>query len=94
MDFFLHVFEHMIVFAVASVPLILAFFLLKVFNLPHKSITICLLLNLLVSIFFWYKLKDVYIVLYQIIPYISSFVWIWADSVLKKRQEDNTSKND
>ena len=94
MDFFLYMLEHAIDFVVASVPLILTFLLLKVFNLSPKSIAICLLLNLLVSVFFWLKLKDIYIVLYQSVPYVSSFIWIWANDVLRKRQENNKSMKD
>ena len=87
MSFFLYVLEGAVDFGVASVPLILVFLLLKVFNLLPKSTAICLLLSLLVSVFFWLKLKDVCIALYQGVPYISSFIWIWADAVLRKRQE-------
>ena len=94
MDFFLYTFEHAINFGVASVPLILTFLLLKASNLPPKYITICLLLNLLVSVFFWLKLEDINIALYQSVPYVSSFIWIWAESVLRKRRENNKSMND
>lgn len=94
MDFFLYILEHVIGFGVASVPLILTFLLLKVFKLSPKSITICLLLNLSVSVFFWLKLKDVHIALYQSVPYVSSFIWIWAEGVLRKRRENNKSMND
>ena len=94
MDFFLYTFEHVINFGVASVPLILTFLLLKVFNSPPKSITVCLLLNLLVSVFFWLKLKDINIALYQSVPYVSSFIWIWADGVLRKSRENDKSMND
>lgn len=88
MDFFLYTFERAVNFGIASVPLILVFLLLKIFKLPRKSIASCLLLNLLVSSFFWLKLKDVHIALYQGVPYISSFIWIWADGILAKRKEN------
>ena len=94
MDFFLYALERVGGFGVASVPLILVFLLLKVFNLSPKSIAICLLLNMLVSVFFWLKLKDVHIALYQSAPYVSGFIWIWADGVLRKRRENNKSMND
>lgn len=94
MDFFLYILERVIGFGVASVPLILVFLLLKVFKLSPKSVTICLLLNLLVSVFFWLKLKDIHIFLYQSVPYVSCFIWIWADGVLRKRRENNKSMND
>lgn len=94
MDFFLYILEHAVGFGVASVPLILVFLLLKVFKLSPKSIMICLLLNLAVSIFFWFKLKDAGIALYQSIPYVSGFIWILADEVLRKRRENNKSTKD
>ena len=94
MDFFLYALERVAGFAVASVPLILVFLLLKIFNLSPKSIMICLLLNLLVSVFFWLKLKDIHTALYQSVPYISSFIWMWANGVSRKRRENNKSMND
>ena len=94
MDFLLYALERAIGFGVASAPLILVFLLLKVFKFSSKSIAICLLLNLFVSVFFWVKLKDIHIALYQSFPYVSSFIWIWADSELKKRREQNKSIDD
>ena len=85
MDFLLYILEHSVEFGIASVPLILVFLMLKIFKLPPKNIAICLLLNMSVSIFFWVKLKDVYIALYQSVPYISAFIWIWAENELRKR---------
>ena len=86
MDFFLYIFERAVYFGVASVPLILVFLQLKIFKLPLKFTASYLLLNLLVSIFFWLKLKDIHVSLYQSIPYIFSFVWIWVENVLRKRR--------
>lgn len=91
MDLFLYMFERIVYFGVASVPLVLVFLQLKIFKLPLKSIASCLLINLLVSLFFWLKLKDVQIALYQSIPYISSFIWIWTESVLRKRRGNKNS---
>ena len=91
MDLFLYMLEGAIDFAVASTPLILVFLMLRVFKLAPKSIAICLTLNLLVSIFFWVKLEDIYITIYQSVPYVSSFIWIWAENILKKRREDKES---
>ena len=87
MDLFLYTFERGVCWVVASVPLILVFLQLKVFKLPVKVIASCLFLNLLTSVFFWLKLKDVYSALYQSVPYISSFIWLWAENVLRKRHE-------
>ena len=93
MDFFSYVLERAVYFGIASVPLILTFLQLKVFKLSFKSIASCLVLNLLVSGFFWLKLKDIHIVLYQSVPYVVSFLWIWAESVLRKRTNDKSVKD-
>ncbi len=94
MDFFSYMFKHTVEANIASVPLLITFLLLKIFKLPPKPIAICLTLNLFVSIFFWVKLKDVYLALYQSVPYVSSFIWVWGENVLIKRQEKNESKKD
>ena len=90
MDFFLYTFEQAINFGVSSIPLVLVFLQLRLYKLPFKAVIINLLLNLLLNIFFWLKLKDGTIILYQSIPYISSFIWIYCESVLKTRQNDGT----
>ena len=87
MDFFLYMFENTVKSFISRVPLLVTFLWLKIFKLPPKPIAICLTLNLLVSIFCWVKLKDVYLALYQSVPYVSSFIWLWAENVLIKRQE-------
>lgn len=94
MDFFLYLLERFFSFFVASVPLILTYLLLRIFKLPPKSITICILLNLLASIFFWIKLRDISVALYQSVPYISSFIWLWAENVLEKGQANDESTKD
>ena len=94
MDFFSYMFKHTVEANIASVPLLITFLLLKIFKLPPKPIAICLTLNLLVSIFFWVKLKDIYIILNHGASYFSSFIWVWGENVLIKRQEKNESKKD
>ena len=88
MDIIIYWLEDTVEFAVASVPLIIVFLLLKVFKLPSKKILPCIILNLIVSIYFWLKLKDIYLALYQCFPYISAFIWLWAENVLEKRRAD------
>lgn len=94
MEFVLYILEHSVCYGVASIPLILVFLQLKIFKLPPKSIVTCLFLNLLVSIFFWLKLKDAHIALYQGMAYFSSFAWILAEWVLIKIGDKNKSRND
>ena len=87
-------FENTVKSFITSVPLLVTFLLLKIFKLPPKPIAICLTLNLLVSIFFWVKLKDIYIILNHGASYFSSFIWVWVENVLIKRQEKNESTKD
>ena len=94
MDFFLYIFEDTVEFMIASVPLFLVFLMLKAFKMPAEYVAVCLMLNLLVSIFFWVKLKDVYIALYQSVPYISGSICIWAENVLRKKREPDESGKD
>ena len=88
MDLIIYIFEHIIEFWIASVPLIFVFLFSKFFKLSYKRILVCLLLNMLVSVFFWIKLRDVQIVLYQGIPYVLSFIIVWAESVFEKRNKE------
>ena len=94
MDLLSHFFQDTIYFFIASIPLIVTFLQLKIFKYSLKSIVICLILNLIINIFYWFKLNDIYLALYLSIPYICSFTWIWAENVLKKGKEHVKSKND
>ncbi len=87
MDFFIYMFEHIWSFGVSSVPLILVFLQLKIFKHSLQSVISCLLLNLLLSVFFWIEIQEIGIIIYQGIPYISSFLWIWAEHILQKSRE-------
>lgn len=78
---------HAVEFFVAAIPLILTFVLLKVFRQPPKVAACCVALCLPVSVFFWVQLKDLFLVLYQGVPYLSSFIWIWAEHILWKHQQ-------
>lgn len=89
MDLFLYLFNNAISFAVASVPLMLVFLLIKVFKLPHKIILSCLLSCLVISVFFWTKLSDIGVALYQGVPYLSSFMWVWADRIWCNMNQNN-----
>lgn len=88
MDFIVFILEHIINFGVASIPLIIVYLQLKIFKGAPKVATYLLTLNLLLSIFFWLKLKDISLVLYQVIPYVSSFIWVWCESLMKKRENN------
>lgn len=87
MELALYLLEGSINFIIATVPLIILFLQKKVFKLEIKVIGSCLVLNLLVSIFFWVKLKDINLMLYQSVPYILSFTYILAEYLFQKRKE-------
>ena len=87
---FIHIFENI----VAWVPLIMVFVLLKKFKLSANKTILCLILNLLVNVYFWLRLEDFYIVLNHGVSYIASFLWLWAENVLEKRQADNKNSDD
>ena len=94
MDLIWVMIQHIVYFGISSIPLITTFFHLKVLKMPAKETTFVVVLNLFVSVFFWFKLKDVFLIIYQCIPYISSFAWLWTEHILLKRQEDSNSTND
>ena len=87
MDLLTAYLTHAVEFLIAAVPLILTFVLLKIFRQPPKVAACCVVLYLPVSVFFWVQLKDLFLVLYQGVPYLSSFVWIWAEHILWKQKQ-------
>lgn len=90
MDLLTAYLTHAVEFLIAAVPLILTFVLLKLFRQPPKVAACCVVLYLPVSVFFWVQLKDLFLVLYQGVPYLSSFVWIWAEHILWKQKQGGT----
>lgn len=93
MDIIRYWFEGTVDSAVASVPLIIVFLLLKRYKLPAKKTVPFLILNILVSIYFWLKIGDVFLALYQCVSYISGFIWLWAENVLEKRQAEKENSD-
>lgn len=87
MDLLTSYLTHAVEFLIAAVPLILTFILLKVFRQPPIVVACCVALYLPVSVFFWVQLKELFLVLYQGVPYLSSFVWIWAEHILWKQKQ-------
>ena len=88
MDLLFYLFENAINFFVASIPLIIYFLGSKVFKLTPKVIMIFLFINLIMSIFFWVKLKDIYLAIYQGIPYIVGYICLWSEHILIKRRKN------
>lgn len=94
MELILVMIQHIVYFGISSIPLITTFFHLKVFKMPPKETSFIVVLNLFVSVFFWFKVKDVFLIIYQCVPYISSFIWLWAEHIVLKRRENSKSTND
>ena len=86
--------QHIVYFGISSIPLIITFFHLKVFKMPPKETSFIVVLILFMSVFFWFKVKDAFLIIYQCVPYISSFIWLWAEHIMLKRREDIKSTND
>ncbi len=93
MNFFFFVFQRSVLFFVAIIPLIMAFLLLKTYKLSPKATAIILFITLLLSVFFWIKLKDISLVVYQGVPYLSSFIVVWAENVLIKKRASNQTED-
>lgn len=72
-------------FAIASIPLINVFFLKKVCKVKEKNIIVILILQFLLNAYFWIKIEDVHVFLYQVSPYIFAFIWILCDLYMKKK---------
>ena len=73
-------------FVIASIPLITVFFLKKYCKITGVKIFTILILQLMLNTYFWIKLADINIVIYQIFPYLLSFVWVWCDSHIEKKK--------
>lgn len=91
MELALAMIEHIVYFGISSIPLIAVYFCLKVFKLSPKVTLFFWITNLLMSVFFWFKVKDIFLTFYQCVPYVSSLIWIWCENVMRKRNENNQS---
>lgn len=79
--------NHSISFCVASIPIVLCFLCLKKYKISHKSTAILLLFVLLVSVYFWVLVKDISIIIYQGIPYIISFVFLYIEFLIIQKSK-------
>lgn len=73
-------------FWIATIPLITVFYLKRFCKIGCEKILAVLILQLLLSVYFWIKIGNINIVLYQIFPYLSSFIWVLGDLYIKKKQ--------
>ena len=87
MDLLRYLIEGKIDFIIASTPLVIVFLQLKVFKHSIKGTVICLSLNLLVSIYFWVNLRNLNLALYQVVPYVLSYILLVCESILKNKKE-------
>lgn len=87
MDLLRYLIEGSVDFIIASTPLVIVLLQLKVFKHSIKGTVICLSLNLLVSIYFWVNLRNLNLALYQVVPYVLSYILLVCESILKNKKE-------
>ena len=87
MDLLRYLIEGRVDFIIASTPLVIVLLQLKVFKHSIKGTVICLSLNLLVSIYFWVNLRNLNLALYQVVPYVLSYILLVCESILKNKKE-------
>lgn len=85
-DFLRYWAVHAIDFTVASIPLIIVYLQLKIFKLGIKKIAVCLSLMLVGSIYLWVNVRNLNLILYQIVPYISCYIWLGAENYLIRKK--------
>ncbi len=90
MDSFLNLYKHI----VRGSPVLLVCYLLVVLKAPLKVIVCSLLMNMLVSGLLWVTVKDAEFIIVQILAYLASFLWIWAESVRRKLERNDESPKD
>ena len=54
------------------------------FKFPPKKVVVCIILNLIISVYFWIRLGDFNLALYQLIPYVSGFIYLLHKIKFKK----------
>ena len=89
MDLFLYIWDHGYLFAVSSIPILTVYFLIKVFKLTSKTSVFVLCMMLIQSIFFWLKLKETWLIIYQCCAYISAFIILVCELISKKDCRNN-----
>jgi len=95
MELLLYLIENSISFLIASIPLILVFFNFIIFKSSLSKTLVDLVLILAISVFFWIKVKDIYLILYQLVPYISALVCICCKyHSIKKTKFKAETEND
>ena len=82
-------------FCVASMPLVATFLGLRVFRLRPHVVAVFLLLEMIGSLFFWVKLKDLSLALYELIPFLLSFAIVGSRIFVdRKRKQADKKKTD
>ena len=70
----------------AVIPFVITYFARKRIKITPKDTAIILGLVLVASIGYWVRIGDLLLTGYQAVPFISCFIWVWADEVLRKRE--------
>ena len=84
MDLLFFVLNHAISFIISSIPLIIIYIQVYMFKFPPKKFVVCIILNLIISVYFWIRLGDFNLALYQLIPYVSGFIYLLYKIKFKK----------
>lgn len=84
MELIIYILNHVIETLVAAAPLILIYLEYRLLKLNSNDIGGLLLLNLIVSVFFWIKLRDWRIAIYQGVPYVIGYLCLFVLSLNKK----------
>lgn len=78
--------EHMIYIWIAMMPFCTLYLGIKVLKIKPKYIALLLLTNLIPSVLYWLMIGDIILAIYQTLPFISCFIWVWTDEILRKRK--------
>ena len=92
MDLLFFVFNHAISFIISSIPLIIIYIQVYMFKFPPKKVVVCIILNLIISVYFWIRLGDFNLALYQLIPYVSGFIYLLYKIKFKNNNVSSLTK--
>jgi hypothetical protein len=89
MELVIFILEHAISFIIASIPFVVAFLLLKKTHVHPRYVFWCIVLILVISLYFWVRICDIKLILYQSISYVTCLLWCALEWILNrvKKQE-------
>lgn len=87
-----YILERAILFTVSSIPLIVTVYLRKVLKISLKGTATVVLMLLLQCIFFWFHVKIMWLVGYQCIPFLLSFILMLIERISIKDVGDKSQE--